>query len=656
VAHIRYIKYFHRVEEIPLSDKITIFYDCATAEGVSRDSAMPHVITSNLQLQLRRAHFQKFVHFSLFASPFRLKLLNLIGNMARHSSESNETESEHDAGDLVDIEADEDSSDEDPEHNADDGAEFTLFMELPPELRLRIWQLFCPDLMSKSRFVPVPATFAAFDTSPQAMALPAQTESIRMLSAVHRDTRKLVVSAYPNILPMRRDGQLRFSADRDVAYIEIGGDNEEETDWLLVRRVLGQVSRVCLSSDALIAHSERFEEALSAAARLEKLFLFTEGTCSQSYNWCGSPLIHHTVVGTHETSANLGEDLRWIYVWPDLERHRDFATIHVGRVDESKSLIPEDLWSLFSEMGIEVWPLVLWEFEHMEHYFFLVEKYDAGQLEDLPSSDDEDDTNEVEVDESSSGYESTGIDDAEIISVHSPSEDEFVPNAPITLDTSPPASVDHDAGDARFSSVEVDSAEEEEPPGELTARRPKRHISSDSDDESGSEQPVTKRQRTRPAVVSDSSSEDDNKDSDADEGAVETSRDTSQPARSRRLAQVISSDTESSNSEKNDEDRSDDGEHLSQSGSDDTEGNSPRRLTLAERLQQNRTRYPDRKAAGRGRALIEDDGSEESNSEDDDNEEDESEEDSEEEEDGLIDGMAEDSDGEGEEEDDEEGW
>jgi hypothetical protein len=575
-------------------------------------------------------------------------LYSLINVMARSSSESDETDSENDAGDLVDIEADEDSSNEDPEHDDDDGDEFTLFMTLPPELRLRIWQLYCPDLVSKGRLVPIPTTFAAFDTSPRAMALPAQTEHMRMLSAVHRETRKLVVSAYPTILPMRHDGQLRFNADRDVAYIEIGGDNDEDTDWALVRTIFEQTPRVCLSSNDLIIHQEQFHVAVSSTSRLEKLFLWREGTTSKSDNWCGSPLIHHSVIETSEISANLGEDLRWIYCWPDLERHRDFATIHVGRVDEWKSPIPGDFWSLFSEMGIEVWPLVSWEYENLEHYYSLVEKYDAGLLEDLSGSDDEEDENEDDEGESPSEYESDGIDDAEIISVHSPSEDELVPNAPVTLDTSPPASVDHDAEDARFSSVEVDSAEGEEPPVELVARRPKRHIVSDSDDESGSEQPMAKRQRTRPVVVSDSS------DSDADEGGDVVAGNASQHARSRRRAQVISSDSESSSGEKDDEDQSDKSEDGSESGSDGTAGNPPQRLTLAERLQQHRSRYPDRQVDGRERALSEDGGSEE-NSDDDDNEEDESEADSEEDEDGLIDAMAEDSDGEGEEEDDEEG-
>lgn len=61
---------------------------------------------------------------------------------------------------LIDAEAQESLGGDDSDRGSHAGCDlpcsrrtFTLFPQLPPELRNRVWELFCPDLVTKARFL-----------------------------------------------------------------------------------------------------------------------------------------------------------------------------------------------------------------------------------------------------------------------------------------------------------------------------------------------------------------------------------------------------------------------------------------------------------------------------------------------------------------------
>lgn len=238
----------------------------------------------------------------------------------------------------------------------------------------------------------------------------------------------------------------------------------------------------------------------------------------------------------------------------------------------------------------------------------------------------------------SNHYESEGIDDSHLLTQEESSEDELVPIIIADSDSSDVDASQEDDGlgpGARFSSPELESPgspeNDSETPSRALTKRPKRRIVSDSDDEDQHDgEPTAKRARTARVVLSDSEDDED--------GGV-SHRAVPEP-------HVVISDSDSDA----DEDARIPKRSVRKGGSTGDEGDSdesdsapPARLSLAERLQQYRDENPIPVSDDDSVSRDEDGNSLMANT--DDGEDEEEEEDSE---DGLIDGMAGDSEGEGE--------
>ncbi|VUC24301.1 unnamed protein product [Clonostachys rosea] len=593
---------------------------------------------------------------------------------ADRASSEVESESESDGSpvnQLIDLEAvesdessDESSStlghDDDGDDESQPNRVFTKFNDLPPELRRQIWEAFCPDLVSEARLLSIqmqwisrqPRDFAAYWKFEDGIELADQTEALRAVSAVNRESREIVLRLNPDTLHLDAgsgDAEVRFKKDRDIVLFN-GLDTDEE---LYAPYGDGLCDNVLHAAFPLLApftaeqQLQMIEHFIRALPNLKTVFISRPHSeiGKKRVRWCGSRNMRYARIETYEKQPGLGEDLEWVYCWPDLDKRWDEATRRV--IDEFPNQIGSTLADTLEQLGVKLAPMVCFEsFESfgnesgIEYFDNLVKRHDLGNLhmDDEEESSSESEEEEEEPDE----YESEGIDDAEIISNDSDSEDELIPN-PISPGGSPDpgnfssAEEDSDVVVARFSSPEQDALDDEEEGEEdlePAPRIPKRRIVSDSEDED--DEPRSKRVRTQTTVVNISSDEED-----------EAPRGASQRSRAGRGTQVISSDSESG-SENNDTKKvSENEDSQSESEDDDEDDKPPARLSLAERLRLHREENPV--------GLSDEDNSEVDSQEggsfinDDDEDEDEFG-------DGLLDDIAELSEGEGEGDDSEDGW
>ncbi|KAH7363212.1 hypothetical protein B0T11DRAFT_282264 [Plectosphaerella cucumerina] len=106
-----------------------------------------------------------------------------------------------------------------------DRRNFPQFMKLPVELRLRIWETYCPDLNSSRRVLEINISCSAesarswFPT--EGMTLSTMTKPSRTVLAVHKESRELALTWFPDTLPICDPaGELRFNRTRDIVLIK----------------------------------------------------------------------------------------------------------------------------------------------------------------------------------------------------------------------------------------------------------------------------------------------------------------------------------------------------------------------------------------------------------------------------------------------------
>lgn len=480
------------------------------------------------------------------------------------------------------------------------------------------------------------------------MELSDQTEALRTVAAVNRESRGIVLRQNPDTLRLNAgsgDAEVRFKKDRDIVYFNdlvMNEPYEAPYDADFCNNIIhAAIELDGLGGNVSPSSPEQFESILHLVRvlpNLETLYLIRQHyqLSKRSIQWCGSRMMRHARVETFEKQPGLGEDLEWAYCWPDLNNYWDETTRRI--IDDFSNQVSRRLTDTLLSRGVKLAPMVCFEFEGgIDDFDGLVKKHDLGifPLDNEEESSDDEDEEEQEPSE----YESEGIDDNEIISNQSSSEDELIPN-PISPGGSPDpgnfssAEEDSDAIVARFSSPEQDASDDEEEEGhmELAVRIPKRRIVSDSEDEDVG--PSSKRVRTH-AVVDVSSDEED-----------EAPRGASQRSRAGRGTQVISSDSESGPENDNAQEDPEDDDSQSESEDDEEDDKPPARLSLAEKLRIHRQENPVDLSDEDNSEM----GSEEYGSFIDDEDEDVSG-------DGLLDDMAELSEGEGEGEgDSEDGW
>lgn len=526
---------------------------------------------------------------------------------------------------MFDLEAEEGNEDSEIEEFDPDEPTFDKFRMLPPELRRRVWELFCPDIRKRSRILVFQMEWDENSTSnfgyddpriadqhpaghwtfTEGLPLSDQSEALRSMAAVHQESRDIVTKAFPDTLAFYAgsgDAELRFNRNSDIVVFnrvemsfppENPPPNPPNDGFLDKLKHVGFVRED--EDDQDIDFPSNLKDFLKLAPAVETVYLarLDFELRTNKIRWCGSQLAKSYYIKTWPKVHGLGEYAEWMYSWPDLDAPNVNGAIEVSA--------HEDLYDWGIPKAIRFAPMVVFEFEGgMKKFRELCEYNERGVL--APESEDEDEDDEgtnSDSDDDENDYESEGIDDADIGSDHYSSEDELIPQALHEVDSEGDDEVveitsPQEQAVGNFSSPEPDSISEPEDIQPIITR--KRRVVEDSDDEDA--EPSTKRIRTGAVVLS---SDDEDK----------------KPQRSRsRQPQVVSSDSESSSDE------------------DD----EPVKLSLVQRLRQGREQIPSDESHDNSEELDEEEGSEEDS----------------EDEDRLIDNMAEDMYGEGEEQSEDE--
>ncbi|KAH6994656.1 hypothetical protein EDB82DRAFT_198743 [Fusarium venenatum] len=565
-----------------------------------------------------------------------------------NNDSSDESSDDSDGGGLLDTMAadgsDSESSDDEDEYqshfkSASTDHYFPQFCRLPIELRHRIWELFCPELRARYRVLDFVISWgttrhpesdsAVVWTVRDGLALEDQTKHLRAVFAVHRESRAFAKNAFPNSLSIDAgsgDATVPFNQKSDVVLVN-GLTHPGGKQIFHLPGFASEVKNLALGGPDILDNLRNINtiKLLKDFSQLESFYVSVSSTDCQrsSLQWCTSDLVNHYRTETYEKQPGLGEDLQFLWCWPDLERHPDFAKYQINR--DTWDDLPDPLGSILETRGIKAWPMVAFEYERGMRRFELLQTLGPDFGDDSDSSDEEDnddDDNGPDLDQ----YESDGIDDDEIIETYEDSDDDG-----ISLASGSPAPArqlhqvsddeddDDDGVGANFSEPEP------EPESAPLQRGRKRRVVSDSDDEEEEEvQPSTKRAR----FIVDSDDEDDEPQ-------------VSQPERSRKRSRALVSDDEDDDDQggvsRQDSDNRDSSSSEEESEDSDEEDAPPAKLSLAERLRLHREENP---------VDNEDSDDTSSRTADEDSEEDEEEDD--EERNPFMMGMADESDGEGE--------
>ncbi|WKT49616.1 2EXR domain [Fusarium oxysporum f. sp. vasinfectum] len=477
--------------------------------------------------------------------------------------ESSESDDDSDGGGLLDTMAadgsEEESSDEDDDiyHRNDLTQDsyldsFPQFGRLPSELRNTIWELFCPELCARHRVLDFqisygtalhPDSASSFVwTVRDGIALGDQTKNLRTVFAVHKESRALATNAFPDSLSIDAgsgDATVRFNRNSDVVLMN-GLSCPPGRMVFHLPGFASEVKNFALGGPNILddLSGPDVPALLRQFNQLECFYVNVSSTdCQKStLGWCTSDLINRYQTQTYEKQPGLGEDLQFLWCWPDLQRHPDFARFQIDR--DTWDNLPDPLGSELEQRGLKAWPMVAFEYER--------------------------------------GLRRDGIDDDEIVETYDPSDEDGISLASGSPQPVPQEISDDedDGAGANFSSPEP---EQEAAP---VQRGRKRRVVSDSDDEDEDVEPTAKRARTARVVESD----------DEDDEPVVQQEQTRQRSRA-----IVSDDEDEDEGGVSKEPRaSDSSSEESEEESDESEDEDapPKKLSLAERLRLHRQENP----------------------------------------------------------------
>ncbi|KAM3471690.1 hypothetical protein MY5147_005691 [Beauveria neobassiana] len=535
---------------------------------------------------------------------------------------------------LESAESTEDGSGSD-EEESDEAVDPFPFTRLPPELRLRVWALFCPELLGAARVLDfnIQDSVSPTRTSPckvigPGLCLEDQTRALRCVLATNQQSRAFAKEKFPDELRLESDDgdelTLCVNLKTDIAMLDQAPDFSYQ-DAATPAKVNFDGFSESLINLALPLHDYSLYERetdvsswLCKFGSLQRLFLYTEDDTlggrrlkDDALRWCAVPEAHQYYMETFEKEPGYGENYTCVVCFPDPVRCPLFTRLYVPKW-HTKFLFPSQE-NAFEEAGVSLFPMVHFNTEEaLERYANFVtivhlplKVYGADEGSNADSYEEEsDEDEEYQLNNLPNAYESDGIDDDE--------PEIFYDSDGVHFDDAD----SDDSGDAPrnpFSSPELSEAEENPP-----VRGHKRHVIVDSDDEDEHEPSNRPAKRKRLHVVEDS----DEEQSVAEAEPQVISSDSDEGPTKRRRVEIIDSDDES-----------------------DVEGHDdqPQRISLEVRLQ-----FSSRNRRG---PSDEEDGADDDEEDDEEDEDDDDDEDDGE--DGLIDTMAVES-GEDDDEDDSE--
>jgi hypothetical protein len=348
-----------------------------------------------------------------------------------HDESGSESGAEDPAHELLDLEAVD--SDEEEKSGSDesdavlwsDDYFFPQFKRLPPELRIRIWEFFCPDLTAESRlywFRLHPVSHKPAMTVHEGPFLEQQTRPTRTMLAVHQESRQLALKAFPDALSFRDHSVLRFNSHKDIVLldarlppfrIETLAPRPTPFHIETLAHIPGFSSHVrhLAVEPPMLFDFERCFSALSDAfENLETAYYTTDAADHdpRHLRWCTTDLAKRYSVTTFEEQPGLGEDAQHLYCWPDTDKHGALVAEHIpldGLADDLSKVHLEMKGATLNH--VPIWPLVQFLWESNSRRFDDLAAWDGEGELDWESSVDEDSGEPNE-------YESEGIDDSEI--------------------------------------------------------------------------------------------------------------------------------------------------------------------------------------------------------------------------------------------------
>jgi hypothetical protein len=206
---------------------------------------------------------------------------------------------------------------------------FPHFCRLPPEIRRLIWEVFCPDLRAPSRVY----TFTVKERSSywapwDGMTLAHQTAPARAVLATHRESRTIALSVFRDVLQINEgSGVLRWNKDTDVAYFPLLSDSLPMHMPVRATGFTDSIVHLALELDRNV-HPIPVIRFLQSFPNLKLFYcLYFDDDCvSQHLRWCTSDGAKKFFFQYFEDDSIAGSYLPYLYCWPDLEKHRDFAT------------------------------------------------------------------------------------------------------------------------------------------------------------------------------------------------------------------------------------------------------------------------------------------------------------------------------------------
>ncbi|KAM3551393.1 hypothetical protein ARSEF4850_007892 [Beauveria asiatica] len=533
------------------------------------------------------------------------------------------------------------SGSDEEESDCDEEVDPFPFTRLPPELRLRVWTLFCPELLGAPRVLDlnIQDSVSPSRTSPckvigPGLCLEDQTRALRCVLATNQQSRAFAKEKFPDELRLESDDgdelTLCVNLKTDIAMLDQAPDFSYQ-DATATARVNFDGFSESLINLALPLHDYSLYERetdvsswLCNFRSLQRLFLYTEDDTlggrrlkDDALRWCAAPSARQYYMETFEKEPGYGENYTCVICWPDSVRSPSFTKAHVPKWHK-KFLFPSQE-NAFEGAGVNLFPMVQFNTEQaLERYAKFVaidhlpfKVYGADEeASDADSYEEEtDEDEEYQLNNLPNAYESDGIDDEEP-EIFYDSEDVHFD------DTDSDDSGRDDAPRNPFSSPELSEAG-----GNPPVRGRKRHVIADSDDEDEQEPSGRPAKRKRLHVVGDS--DEEQSVAEAAEPQVISSDSDEGPTKRRRV-DIIDSDGESDVDEEHDD--------------------QPQRISLKDRLQVGR----------RNRRGLSDEEDGEDDDDCEDEEEDEEDDDEDDDEDGLIDTMAVESGQDDDEEEDEE--
>ncbi|CAJ0550886.1 Ff.00g108160.m01.CDS01 [Fusarium sp. VM40] len=546
------------------------------------------------------------------------------GEEESSGNESSDESSDHsDGGGLLDTMAadtDDDSGDESDDEDNDhyetglrkssNTDYFPQFCRLPIELRNRIWELFCPELCARYRVLdflisygttrhPESATSLVW-TVRDGIALEDQTRNLRTVFAVCQESRALATNAFPNSLSIDAgtgDAIVAFNQNSDVVLVN-GLTCPPGRNIFHLPEFASEIKNLALGGPDILDNLSGSDvpTLVNQFTQLETFYVDVSSTDCQksSLAWCTSDLVNHYQTQTYEKQPGLGEDLQFLWCWPDLQRHPDFARFQINR--DTWDNLPDPLGSTLERRGLKAWPMVAFEYERGLRRYEMLQTLGPDMGDDTSSEeegDDEDDGSNLDE------YESDGIDDNEILETYDDSDEEGISLA--SGSPAPASRVIHEVSDdddeededgdvtgagtgvgANFSSPEPEEEHESVP----VQRGRKRRVVSDSDDEDEEDVQPTKRARTGRVV------ESDDEDDEPEVAQVDPPQ-----KRSRTIISDDEDDDDASEqggvSRQSDADDASDSQEDSEEESEESDDDAPpAKMSLAERLRLHREENP----------------------------------------------------------------